>query len=107
MTTGKPYAGSGMDVLSVGPRAPAPLHVSYFIAGVGSILLLFGALTLPASGAALVVAATLMLVLWSGVLFDWFVSRSARVQTVTTPAPVQLERPSRVPPSPTRLDRAA
>jgi hypothetical protein len=70
-------------------------------------MLLFGALTLPASGAALVVAATLMLVLWSGVLFDWFVSRSARVQTVTTPAPVQLERPSRVPPSPTRLDRAA
>jgi hypothetical protein len=99
-----------MDLQSVAARAPAPLRVSFIIAGASSVLFLYGAVTMHGAVIRdLIVPATLALVLWSGVLFDWLVSASPRgVQPVTTTAPLQVEtRPSRVPPSQARCDRAA
>lgn len=111
MTTGTPYVGSGLDFQSIAAPAPAPapLRVSCVIAAASSALLVFTAATLPDPDlCGFAVATALMLVLWSGLLFDWLVTRRVpRVQSIVARAPQLEPRPSRVPPCPAPLDRAA
>jgi hypothetical protein len=109
VTIGTPYIGSGLDLQPPGARLPAPLRVSCVIAGASSALLLFAVVTVPKPGmCGFVAAAALMLALWSGVFFDWLVARPVpRVRSVAARAPQLEPRPSRVPPAPTPLDRAA